>query len=120
MLRILIVLLVSSFIFGSGYYIGSQITQNKVMKEHIEAVNQVLIKERAKQDEKDKKLAEANILISQLRSLNERVQCSTDKPSKDLQSCNRERLRLRNLAKRCSSVVTRYIEGTDKLIIESQ
>ena len=113
---LLIIILVSTF--TSGYLFGSKVEEYNHAIDKVQAVSQTLKQERAKQDAKDKELAEANKLISNLRTLNERVQRSSNKPSKDLQSCERERLRLRELTKRCSSVVTRYIEGTDKLIIE--
>ena len=113
---LLIIILISTF--TSGYLIGSKVEEYNHAIDKVQAVSQTLKQERAKQDAKDKELAEANKLISNLRTLNERVQRSSNKPSKDLQSCERERLRLRELTKRCSSVVTRYIEGTDKLIIE--
>mgnify|MGYP001313427509 CR=1 FL=1 len=108
-----IIILVSTF--AGGYFFGSKVEEYNHAIDKVQAVSQTLKQERAKQDAKDKELAEANKLISNLRTLNER---SSNKPSKDLQSCERERLRLRELTKRCSSVVTRYIEGTDKLIIE--
>lgn len=111
-----IIILVSTF--TGGYLFGSKVEEYNYAIDKVQAVSQTLKQERAKQDAKDKELAEANKLISNLRTLNERVQRSSNKPSKDLQSCERERLRLRELTKRCNSVVTRYIEGTDKLIIE--
>lgn len=113
---LLIIIVVSTF--TSGYFFGSKVEEYNHAIDKVQAVSQTLKQERAKQDAKDKELAEANKLISNLRTLNERVQRSSNKPSKDLQSCERERLRLRELTKRCSSVVTRYIEGADKLIIE--
>lgn len=105
-------------VFIIGFISGSKTEEYKHAIDKVQAVSQTLKQERAKQDAKDKELAEANKLITELRTLNERVQCSSSKPSKDLQSCERERLRLRELTKRCSSTLTRYIEGTDKLLIE--
>lgn len=113
---LLIIILVSTF--AGGYLFGSKVEEYNHAIDKVQAVSQTLKQERAKQDAKDKELAEANKLITELRSLNERVQCSSSKPSKDLQSCERERIRLRELTKRCSSTLTRYIEGTDKLLIE--
>lgn len=110
--------LIYLFIFAAGLATGQLLVEKRYAIDKVQAVSQTLKQERAKQDAKDKELAEANKLITKLRTLNERVQCSSGKPSKDLQSCERERIRLRELTKRCSSTLTRYIEGTDKLLIE--
>lgn len=110
--------LIYLFIFAAGLATGQLLVEKRYAIDKVQAVSQTLKQERAKQDAKDKELAEANRLITELMSLNERVQRSSNKPSKDLQSCERERIRLRELTKRCSSTLTRYIEGTDKLLIE--
>lgn len=105
-------------IFVGGFYAGKQYSEYNHAIDKVQAVDRTIKQERAKQDAKDKELAEANKRITELQSLNERVQCSPNTDSRDLQSCERERVRLRNLTKRCSSIITRYIEGTDKLLIE--
>lgn len=117
-MRIFLVLSIAVVIFMTGFFAGSSKAKYEAAITTVQAVDKTLKQERAKQDVKDKELAEANKRITELQLLNERVQCSPDKASRDLQSCERERIRLRQLAKRCSSVTTRYIEATDKLLIE--
>lgn len=118
MYRYIICAVVLGSLVSIGFYAGKRYSDYNYAIDKMQAIEQVLQQEQAKQDAKEKELAEANKRITELQSLNERVQLSADKPAADLQSCERERVRLRNLTKRCSSVITRYIEGTDKLLIE--
>lgn len=119
MYKYLLVLCISGSLIGGGFYAGYSYSNYHNTLDKISAIDSILKQEKVKQDAKDKELAEANKRITELQRLNERVQCASDnKPSRDLQTCERERIRLRKLTKRCSSVITRYIEGTDKLLIE--
>ena len=117
-MKIFLVLSIAITIFTAGFFTGSAKTKYDSAIATVQAVDKTLKQERAKQDAKDKELAKANKRITELKSLNERVQRSPNKASRDLQSCERERIRLRELTKRCSSTLTRYIEATDKLLIE--
>lgn len=94
---LLIIILVSTF--TGGYLFGSKVEEYNHAIDKVQAVSQTLKQERAKQDAKDKELAEANKLISNLRTLNERVQRSSNKPSKTYNRANESVYDFENLRK---------------------
>ena len=107
-------LLSGALIWGSGYYCGTQATEEEYQQKLLTAVKAEKLLWSEKDEERKVALRDADAWRSKYERL---LQSKRAEPG-DLQACIRELDGCRNLEKRCYEIVGRAREGLDRIRIE--
>lgn len=103
-----------ALIWGSGYYCGTQATEEEYHQKLLTAVKAEKLLWSEKDEERKVALRDADAWRSKYERL---LQSKRAEPG-DLQACIRELDGCRNLEKRCYEIVGRAREGLDRIRIE--
>lgn len=107
-------LLSGALLWGSGYYCGTQATEEEYHEKMLGAVEAERLLWRQKDEERKEALRDAGVWRSKYERL---LQSKRAEPG-DVQTCIRELDGCRDLEKRCYEIVGRAREGLDRIRIE--